>query len=86
MNVLHTHLEEFPSAPVAPSRLRRAARAALAGVDAWSRASSERDQLARLDARALHDLALSRADVVREVERPLWPDVAAAIRDAWRRG
>ena len=87
MNVLHTHLGDAPVTDATPSGslLRRAALAALAGFEAWGRASLERDQLARLDSRSLHDLALTRVDVVREIEAPLWPVVVAAMRDAWGR-
>ena len=85
MNVLHTHLSETPALLASPSTLRRLALAAAAGFDAWGRAGLERNQLAHLDSRALHDLALSRADVVRELDRPVWRDVVAATRDAWRR-
>ena len=87
MNVLHTHLGDAPvTGPAAPgSVLQRLGRAALAGLDAWSRAGQEREQLAQLDGRALHDLAITRVDVARELEAPVWPSVAVAVRNAWRR-
>jgi uncharacterized protein YjiS (DUF1127 family) len=87
MNVLHTHLSDAPvtGGTAAGSGLRRAALAALAGIETWVRARREQDQLARLDSRSLHDLALTRVDVARELEAPVLPIVLASMRDAWRR-
>lgn len=38
----------------------------------WQRRSRERDQLARLGERELHDLGLSRAAVYAELRKPFW--------------
>lgn len=40
----------------------------------WQQLARERRQLAMLDDVALKDLGLSRADVMRESERPFWDD------------
>lgn len=40
----------------------------------WQALARERRQLAMLDEAALKDLGLSRADAVRESERPFWDD------------
>lgn len=50
----------------------KAATTALAwALDAYLRAQS-RHNLAGLDDRALRDIGLSRADVVRETDKPFW--------------
>lgn len=38
----------------------------------WQRRSRERDQLARLSERELHDLGLSRGAVYAELRKPFW--------------
>lgn len=38
----------------------------------WSRRSHERAQLRQLDDRALADLGLTRADILREVDKHFW--------------
>jgi len=38
----------------------------------WQERADQRAQLASLDARALRDIGLSRADVEREVSLPFW--------------
>lgn len=43
----------------------------------WWQLAEQRRQLALLDDRALHDLGLSRADVMQESERPFWDDPLA---------
>ncbi|WP_395504214.1 DUF1127 domain-containing protein [Ectopseudomonas hydrolytica] len=40
----------------------------------WQQLARQRRQLARLDAAALKDLGLSRADAIQEAERPFWDD------------
>lgn len=40
----------------------------------WQELARERRQLAMLGDEALKDLGLSRADVLRESERPFWDD------------
>ncbi len=44
----------------------------LARIDAAFRLWREREDLARLDDRMLRDVGLSRRDVSREKERPIW--------------
>ena len=43
----------------------------------WWQLSEQRRKLALLDEHALHDLGLSRADVIQESERPFWDDPLA---------
>lgn len=43
----------------------------------WWQLAEQRRQLALLDDRALHDLGLSRADVMQESEKPFWDDPLA---------
>jgi uncharacterized protein YjiS (DUF1127 family) len=38
----------------------------------WRRRALERDQLARMDERALHDIGLSRSAVYAELQKPFW--------------
>lgn len=38
----------------------------------WRRRAIERDQLAHFDDRALRDIAITRAEVTRELEKPFW--------------
>lgn len=38
----------------------------------WRRRIAEREQLAHLDERSLHDLGLSRAAVYAELRKPFW--------------
>ncbi|CAI8867954.1 DUF1127 domain-containing protein [Pseudomonas donghuensis] len=40
----------------------------------WRQLHHERRELARLSDAALDDIGLSRADILREVERPFWED------------
>ncbi|MBC3419477.1 DUF1127 domain-containing protein [Pseudomonas wayambapalatensis] len=40
----------------------------------WQQLYRQRRQLASLSDDALHDLGLSRADTLQEVERPFWDD------------
>ncbi|MGE8392665.1 MAG: DUF1127 domain-containing protein [Pseudomonas sp.] len=40
----------------------------------WRQLHRERRELARLSDAALDDIGLSRADILREVERPFWDD------------
>ena len=44
----------------------------LANLLEWSRRSRERAQLRALDDRALADLGLIRADILREVDKHFW--------------
>lgn len=45
---------------------------ALAILNLWRRRDAERNQLANFDDRALRDLAITRADATREVDKPFW--------------
>ncbi|MBH3430243.1 DUF1127 domain-containing protein [Pseudomonas alkylphenolica] len=40
----------------------------------WRQLHYQRMELARLSDAALHDIGMSRADVMQEVERPFWDD------------
>jgi len=40
----------------------------------WHELAQQRRQLASLSDNALHDLGLSRADIVSEADRPFWDD------------
>lgn len=48
--------------------------AAVHQVARWVQLARQRRQLASLSDEALHDLGLSRADTLQEVERPFWDD------------
>ena len=54
------------------SSLTGAARAMAEVVLAWQERLRQRRHLDGLDDRLLKDIGLSRADVVREVEKPFW--------------
>lgn len=56
-----------------------------AGIAGWLQNRAERLDLARLDARTLGDLGLSRGDVERELDRPFWEPVDHAALEAARR-
>jgi uncharacterized protein YjiS (DUF1127 family) len=43
-----------------------------ATVKLWRQRIREREQLAHLDARELHDLGLSRGDIIDELRKPFW--------------
>jgi uncharacterized protein YjiS (DUF1127 family) len=38
----------------------------------WRRRAQERDELARMDERALHDIGLSRGAIYAELHKPFW--------------
>jgi uncharacterized protein YjiS (DUF1127 family) len=38
----------------------------------WRRRAEERDELARMDERSLHDIGLSRGAVYAELHKPFW--------------
>jgi uncharacterized protein YjiS (DUF1127 family) len=38
----------------------------------WRRRAHERDQLARMDERSLHDIGLSRSAIYAELQKPFW--------------
>ncbi|MGH8381157.1 DUF1127 domain-containing protein [Pseudomonas sp.] len=40
----------------------------------WRQLHHQRMELARLSDAALHDIGMSRVDVLQEVERPFWDD------------
>ncbi|MFQ6575655.1 DUF1127 domain-containing protein [Pseudomonas sp. UM16] len=40
----------------------------------WQQLHRQRMELARLSDAALHDIGMSRVDVLQEVERPFWDD------------
>ncbi|MDF0732611.1 DUF1127 domain-containing protein [Pseudomonas entomophila] len=54
--------------------LSHALNVALHHVARWYQLGRQRRQLASLSDEALHDLGLSRADTLQEVERPFWDD------------
>ncbi|MGE7993841.1 DUF1127 domain-containing protein [Pseudomonas sp. NPDC089554] len=54
--------------------LTHAMSAAAHQVSRWYQLARQRRQLASLSDEALHDLGLSRADTLLEVERPFWDD------------
>jgi uncharacterized protein YjiS (DUF1127 family) len=43
-------------------------------VSLWYRRAHERQELARLSERDLHDLGLSRGDIYDELSKPFWRD------------
>jgi len=38
----------------------------------WRRRAEEREELARMDERSLHDIGLSRSAVYAELHKPFW--------------
>ena len=48
--------------------------AAFDTLAAWQDRANQRHQLASLDDRTLHDLAIGFADIDREVHKPFWRD------------
>ncbi|WP_375101978.1 MULTISPECIES: DUF1127 domain-containing protein [unclassified Pseudomonas] len=54
--------------------LTHAIAAAARQVARWHQLARQRRQLASLSDEVLHDLGLSRADTLLEVERPFWDD------------
>lgn len=47
-------------------------------LERWQQLARQRRQLAALSDVALKDLGLSRADILRETERPFWDDPLAS--------
>ncbi len=47
-------------------------RSVMETVRLWQERAVARDHLARLDDRMLQDIGLSRADVMRETDKPFW--------------
>ncbi len=58
--------------PVTNSQLSSAVPRLAALLRQWRRRIRERDQLARLGERDLHDLGLSRGTVYAELRKPFW--------------
>lgn len=56
-----------------------------ARIAGWLRNRAARLDLARLDARTLGDLGLTRGDIERELDRPFWEPVDHASLEAARR-
>lgn len=71
-------------APPARRALRGTVRALCAGFTTWRRLARERRELAAIDLRTRRDLCLTQADMMRHLEAPAWPQVAAAARAGWR--
>jgi uncharacterized protein YjiS (DUF1127 family) len=71
-------------APTARRALRGTVRAVRAGFTTWRRLARERRELAAIDLRTRRDLCLTQADMMRYLEAPAWPQVAAAARAGWR--
>lgn len=64
--LIHNDVTNSHSKPIA-------AIARVAAVfEAWGRRLREREQLARLGERELHDIGLSRASVYAEINKPFW--------------
>jgi uncharacterized protein YjiS (DUF1127 family) len=63
------------------SDLRTAIGRAWRQLRRWWELAEQRRRLGLLDERALHDLGLSRADVIQESERPFWDDPLASARN-----
>ncbi|WP_332836048.1 DUF1127 domain-containing protein [Pseudomonas alkylphenolica] len=49
-------------------------RNAIGQLARWRQLHHQRMELARLSDAALHDIGMSRVDVLQEVERPFWDD------------
>lgn len=62
------------------SALRSIARTLVERLLTWQEAMAERQRLAELDDRQLRDIGLSRADIERELRRPLWD----SLESRWR--
>ena len=45
---------------------------AVAAFREWRRCARSRAELVRLDDRALRDIGLTRAEVLREIDKPFW--------------
>ena len=72
--------------PHSPTRGASRPQLDLAGLlSGWLRNRLERRSLAGLDDRTLKDLGLTRGDVEREYDRPIWEPVDHAALEAARR-
>lgn len=69
-------LQVAVSLPHSP-RLSMTGRTLLARLQRWAQLYQQRRDLARASDAMLKDLGLSRADVIRESERPFWDDPLA---------
>ena len=68
-----------------PRRAAWTAATAATRLAGWWRRLQERRALAALDDSLLRDVGLTRADVDREYDRPLWQPIDYAALDATRR-
>ncbi len=68
-SIVHDGLESLH--PTLPG-LRATARQASATLGVWRQRSRERRELARMTALDLHDIGLTRLDVVVETQKPFW--------------
>ena len=59
---------DFSNPTTAPHSLRRL----IASIDAMRERLRSRRELESLDDRTLRDVGLTRADVIAEIDRPLW--------------
>lgn len=71
MTYFSTEARSLPLASARPGFLNRLHRM----LSVWR----QRDQLRRLDSRALEDIGLTRADAEAEAARPIWD-----VPDTWR--
>jgi uncharacterized protein YjiS (DUF1127 family) len=76
MTALHLQADfgprHTPHRRAARDRIGNAARHVAATLREWRRRARERDELARLDERALLDIGLSRADAEFLANKPFW--------------
>lgn len=63
---MHSHTYHGGFAQLIQGVIRQLAR--------WRQLHHQRMELARLSDAALHDIGMSRVDVLQEVERPFWDD------------
>lgn len=71
-----------PLSQLTSAKLRASLSKAWLQILRWWELAEQRRKLALLDAHALHDLGLSRADALRESERSFWDDPLAKPRDS----
>ena len=70
----HVRTSDFFQPRTLGMRLRERLLAAWRQLRRWQQLAEQRRQLAQLDERALQDIGLSRADALRECDRPFWDD------------
>src|SRR3712207_1295079 len=75
MSLLSSHADFAPRRDFRPARFLGSVHRLIRAVETaarWRQVINERRMLAGLDDRALHDFGVTRAEAIREAEKPFW--------------